>query len=149
MDNWVGTTVKINPKLLESARGLRLGIVPSRQGKSDKIYKHETKNLIICPVPYDESFMEIFYEGWGIVKQLILAHGDLPKEINLPLSLDRLVCKQLVDRAKYPVLDVIEFIKTMGQPHLIDVEDVNINITSSSDKDTKINRIVAPISKKV
>lgn len=58
MDNWVGTTVKINPSQLESARGLRLGIVPCKQGKSDKIRKHETKNLVICPVPYDGSFME-------------------------------------------------------------------------------------------
>lgn len=29
MDNWVGTTVKINPSQLESARGLRLGIKPN------------------------------------------------------------------------------------------------------------------------
>lgn len=147
LDKWVGTTVKINPKLLESARGLRLGIVPSRQGKNDKIYKHETKNLIICPVPYDESFMEIFYEGWGIVKQFILAHGEMPKEINLPSSLDRMVCKHLVDRAKYNALDVIEYLKTMGQPHLMEVEDKNIQLTSNSPMVSKINRIVAPMSK--
>lgn len=146
LDKWVGTTVKINPKQLESAKGLRLGIVPSRQGKSDKIYKHETKNLIICPVPYDESFMEIFYEGWGIVKQFILAHGDMPKEINLSSSLDRMICKHLVDRKKYPVFDVIEYLKTMGQPHLIEVENTSINITSDSAEATHINRIVAPIS---
>ncbi|WP_088834795.1 hypothetical protein [Paenibacillus tyrfis] len=36
-DQWVGTTVKINQKDLEHARGLRLGIVPLRQGKKDKI----------------------------------------------------------------------------------------------------------------
>ena len=77
VDKWVGTTVKINPKQLEGARGLRLGIVPSAQGKSDKIYQHETKNLIVCPVPYDESFMEIFYEGWNIVKQFINANGNV------------------------------------------------------------------------
>ena len=146
LDKWVGTTVKINPKLLESAHGLRLGIVPSRQGKNDKIYKHETKNLIICPVPYDESFMEIFYEGWGIVKQFILARGEMPKEINLSSSLDRMICKHLVDRRKYPVFDVIEYLKTMGQPHLMEVENTNINIMSNSSEVTRINRIVAPIS---
>jgi len=146
LDKWVGTTVKINPKQLESAKGLRLGIVPSRQGKNDKIYKHETKNLVICPVPYDKSFMEIFYEGWDIVRQFIIAKGNMPTEINLSSSLDRTVCKHLVDRKKYPVLDVIEYLKTMSQPHLMTVENTNAAIISSSDKEMKINRIVAPIS---
>ena len=117
IDKWVGTTVKINPKQLESARGLRLGIVPCRQGKNDKIYKHETKNLIVCPVPYDQSFMEIFYEGWIIIKKFILARGNMPKEIDLPSGLDRLVCKELVARKKFPILDVLEVLKNMGQPH--------------------------------
>lgn len=146
MDNWVGTTVKINPSQLESARGLRLGIVPCRQGKSDKIVKHDTKNLVICPVPYDGSFMEIFYEGWGIVKQFINAHGEMPSEMNLPNPLDRLVCKELVNRRKFPVLDVIEVLKGMGQPHLLSVENSDTKITSLSNEETKVNRIVTPVS---
>ncbi len=145
-DKWVGTTVKINPKQLESARGLRLGVVPSAQGKSDKIYKHETKNLIICPVPYDHSFMEIFYEGWNIVKQFILAHGSMPKEINLSSGLDRLVCKELVDRAKFPILDVIEVLKTMGQPHLLNVEKTTADIETDTSHAISINNIIAPLS---
>ena len=146
-DKWVGTTVKINPSQLESARGLRLGIVPSRQGKSDKIIQHETKNLIICPVPYDYSFMEIFYEGWDIVKQFINAKSEMPKEINLPGSLDRTVCKHLVDRKNYNVLDVIEYLKSMAQPHLLDVANESANIDSTvTDKKISVNRIVAPIS---
>lgn len=145
-DKWVGTTVKINPKQLESARGLRLGIIPENSGKSDKVYKHETKNLIICPVPYDKSFMEIFYEGWMIVKQFILAHGNMPKEILLSSSLDRVICKELVARRKFPVLEVIEFLKTMGQPHLMEVENGMSEIQSADDK-LMINKIVSPIAK--
>lgn len=145
MDNWVGTTVKINPSQLESAKGLRLGIVPCRQGKNDKIIKHETKNLIICPVPYDRSFMEIFLEGWNIVKQFILARGEMPKEINLPLSLDRLVCKELVSRRKFPVMEVVDVLKDMGQPHLMTVENKETSIETNAD-DVKINRIVTPTS---
>ena len=145
MDNWVGTTVKINPAQLESAKGLRLGIVPCKQGKSDKIQKHETKNLIICPIPYDKSFMEIFYEGWNIVKQFILSHGQMPKEINLASGLDRLVCKELVSRRSYPVLEVIEVLKTMGQPHLMNVENKQTNV-ESEDNHLKINRIITPVS---
>lgn len=145
LDKWVGTSVKINPLQLEGSRGLRLGIVPSRQGKNDKIYKHDTKNLIICPVPYDQSFMEIFYEGWNIVKQFILAHGEMPKEINLSSGLDRLVCKELVSRKKFPVLGVIEVLETMGQPHLMTTQDGTVNIASNN-SDIKINKIIAPIS---
>ena len=143
---WVGTTVKINPKQLEGARGLRLGIVPARQGKSDKIQKVDTKNLIVCPVPYDQSFMEIFYEGWNIVKKFIAARGDMPKEIELPVSLDRTICKYLVDRKDFPVLEVIETLKNLAQPHLMDVENSSAIITSAVDEEIKINRIIAPVS---
>ena len=146
MDNWVGTTVKINASQLESARGLRLGIVPCRQGKNDKITKLETKNLIICPVPYDKSFMEIFLEGWNIVKQFILAHGEMPTEVNLPSSLDRLVCKELVSRYKFPILEVVEVLKGMGQPHLMSVENRETTIETNDDNNIKINRIVTPVS---
>lgn len=144
-DKWIGTSVKINPSQLEYSRGLRLGIVPSKQGKSDKIYHHDTKNLIICPVPYDQSFMEIFYEGWHIVKQFILSHGDMPKEINLSSGLDRLVCKQLVEKKKFPVLDVVDVLKDMGQPHLMNVENTKAVISTDNSK-IKINTIVAPIT---
>lgn len=146
IDKWVGTTVKINPKQIESARGLRLGIVPSGQGKSDKIYKHETKNLIVCPVPYDQSFMEIFYEGWHIVKEFINARGKMPKEIDLSSGLDRLVCKKLVEKSRFPVLDVVESIKHLSQPHLLLVENNDTTILSSSNKEMKLNRIVTPVS---
>lgn len=146
VDNWVGTTVKINASQLEFARGLRLGIVPCRQGKNDKIIKHETKNLIICPVPYDKSFMEIFLEGWNIVKQFILAHGEMPTEVNLPSSLDRLVCKELVSRCKFPILEVVEVLKGMGQPHLMSVENRETTIEMNDDNNIKINRIVTPVS---
>ena len=122
-----------------------MGIVPCKQGRKDKIQKHETKNLIICPVPYDQSFMETFYEGWNIVKQFILAHGEMPKEINLSSGLDRLVCKELVSRKKFPILEVIEVLKTMGQPHLMMVENKQTQIYSD-DENLKINRIITPVS---
>lgn len=62
-DKWVGTTVKINPDHLEAAQGLRIGIVPAQQGRSDRIRRDEGRNLIICPLPYDGAFVETFYRG--------------------------------------------------------------------------------------
>jgi hypothetical protein len=64
---WVGTSVKINPSHLEGAAGLRIGIVPTKQGKSDKVRIDDGKRLIICPLHHDADFMQIFYEAWRIV----------------------------------------------------------------------------------
>jgi len=64
-DRWLGTSLKINPTQLEGARGLRIGIVPAMQGKSDKVYLDDKKNIMVCPIPYDGSFMELFYTSWG------------------------------------------------------------------------------------
>lgn len=83
-DHWVGTTVKINRSHLEAARGLRVAIVPSRSGASDAIKKDEQKNLIVCPMPHDGSFMQIFYEGWRIVQVLCNNNFTTPKEVDLP-----------------------------------------------------------------
>jgi len=44
---------------------LRIGIVPAMQGKSDKVYLDDKKNIMVCPIPYDGSFMELFYTSWG------------------------------------------------------------------------------------
>lgn len=72
----------------------------------------------------------------------------MPKEINLPSSLDRLVCKELVSRSKFPILDVIEVLKTISQPHLLKTENDNITISTNGNKDEiKVNNIVAPFSK--
>ncbi len=56
-DHWVGTSVKINPDRLEAAPGLRIALVPSAAGRADAIRHDEAKNLIVCPMPYDGSFM--------------------------------------------------------------------------------------------
>lgn len=70
----------------------------------------------------------------------------MPSEMNLPSSLDRLVCKELVARRKFPILGVIEVLKGMGQPHLMDIETKETTIESNDVSDLKINRIVTPVS---
>lgn len=145
-DKWIGTTVKINRKTIESARGLRLAITPSRQGISDKIEKNDIKNLIICPVPYDQSFMEIFYQGWVTVKQFLNAGAKLPSENLLPHGADRFVCKQLEDRSRFPVLQVIEALEVMKQPHLLKTETKKVNVQVEDGEEPKINTITAPVA---
>lgn len=144
-DRWVGTTVKINRDQLEGARGLRLAIVPCRHGKNDKIYLHDTKNLIVCPLPYEQSFVEIFYQGWNIVKLFLNSDAHLPKDSLLPRGADRFVCKELEIRRIYPVMDVIEAFDILKQPELIVVDESKVTLHSTLDE-TKIRKIIAPMS---
>lgn len=145
-DKWVGTTVKINPRHLEAARGLRLAIVPARQGKSDKIYVNDMKNLVICPVPYDESFMEIFYQGWLIVKYFLNCDADIPPENLLPHGVDRYMCKFLNERKKYTVMEVIKALDIIRQPHLLTSDEKEVEISLSHPDNIQLNSILAPIS---
>ena len=146
-DKWVGTTVKINPLQLEAAKGLRLAIVPSKQGKSDKIYKHETKNLIVCPLPYDQSFMEVFLQGWRVIKYFLNSDAKMPKEINLPRSAERFVCKDLEDRRNFPVVGVIEAFEIVKQPDLLTVDQSKVSLLTTMEE-THIKQIIAPMSVK-
>lgn len=147
-DKWVGTTVKINPAQLEAAKGLRMAIVPSKQGKKDGIYLHETKNLIVCPLPYDHSFTEIFYRAWLIVKYFLNCGATMPKEVLLPMGADRFVCKFLVERKDYPVLDVLEAMDIVKQPGLLTTEEKEAHLIVDTNQ-TALNTIVAPTSIKL
>jgi hypothetical protein len=118
-DKWVGTTVKINPRQLEGARGLRIGIVPSSQGRSDAIKFDAPKNLIVCPIPYDQSFMEVFYRAWEVVSAFLAAHARMPKEVALPSPAQREVARYLVARRDFPTIDVIDALEALSQPKLL------------------------------
>ncbi len=124
-DRWVGTTVKINPSMLEGAAGLRLGIVPSTQGRYDGISFDVQRNLVVCPVPYDASFMEVFYVSWSIVMQFLGADASMPRESHLPIPFHRQVASELVSRRNFPVVEVIDALRPIAQPHLL----YNANVT--------------------
>jgi hypothetical protein len=143
-DRWIGTTVKINPKDLEPARGLRLGIVPSRQGRSDKITHDYQKNLVICPIPHDGAFMEVFYQGWGIVQQFIAADAQVPKEVALPRPPERQVAKYLADRRKFPVLDVIHALIPLSQPELLETTTQQVQVVPTREEPGKLGAVIAP-----
>lgn len=127
LDNWVGTTVKINPKQLEAANGLRVGIVPVRAGQSDLVRKDDSKNLIICPLHHDYSFMQSFYEAWRTVQAFISADAQIPKEVVLPDPVQREVCRILAERREFSVLEVIEAIEAFGQRNLVQSTVVEVD----------------------
>ena len=147
-DRWVGTTVKINRSHLEGAQGLRIGIVPSEHGRRDKIIFDKNSNLVICPLPYDKSFMEIFYNAWLIVKTFISADAKVPSSQYLPTGSHRYVAKLLEDRREFPVIDVIDVLKSIAQPNLL-AETTSIPININYDANDKIKNIIAPKAREI
>lgn len=108
----------MNKPDFEGAAGLRIGIYPeTRAGEGPT--NDETNNLILCPLPYDNSFMELFHSAFFTLKQLLLADAKLPKPVNLPNSADRFVAQQFEDRRMFAVLDIIEAMYPLGQLDLV------------------------------
>lgn len=147
---WVGASVKINPSQLEGAAGLRVGIVPTKQGRSDKIRIDEMKGLVVCPLHHDADFMQTFYEGWRVVQAFISADALVPKEVVLPRPVDREICRMLSERREYAAVDVIEALKTFSQPELLKTEREEVSIESvrigTGASAATTSTIVAPIS---
>jgi hypothetical protein len=133
-DYWVGTTVKINPSQLQGARGLRVGIVPANQGKSDKIRRDESKNLVICPLPYDGGFVETFYKAWEVVTTFLDADCQMPREVALPRPAARTVARYLADRRAFPVLDVVEALDSLAQPELLRTQTAAADLVRAGGK---------------
>lgn len=146
-DRWVGTSVKINASQLEGATGIRVGIVPSRQGKSDRITFDIAKNLVICPLPYDAAFMEVFYSAWVIVQQFIAADAQIPKEASLPSTSQRMVAKLLAERRTFPIVDVIEALGPIAQPELLMTSSTSRPVEPSRDEIAMVETLIAPISR--
>jgi hypothetical protein len=145
-DRWVGTSVKINPAALEGAPGLRIGIVPTRAGRSDAVRRDDARNLVICPLHHDGDFMEVFYVGWRIVQAFILADAQIPKEVVLPRPAEREVAKILAERRDFPILDVIEAIAAFGQPELLVTDDKQVGLQELRGE-AATEMMVAPLSR--
>jgi hypothetical protein len=145
-DRWVGTSVKINPKHLEAANGLRIGIVPAQEGRTDRITRDESRNLIICPLPYDGSFMETFYNAWGIVQQFLFADARLPKPVALPIPNHRRVAKELESRRDFLIMDVYHALEPLAQPYLLQNQTDNKVYIITRRDESVTQTMIAPIS---
>ncbi|MGH8571061.1 MAG: hypothetical protein ACREX8_00595, partial [Gammaproteobacteria bacterium] len=143
-DKWVGTTVKINPDALQGARGLRVGVVPVRAGDTDRPFKDERRNLVVCPLLHDGSFMEVFYAGWIICQQFIAADAQAPKEAALPRPPDREVARQLAVRREFPVLDIIEALAPLAQPELLETGSKEAELILTRGETTTAGAVIAP-----
>jgi hypothetical protein len=127
-EQWVGTTLKVNREDLKAAPGLRVGIFPSKTKEGPK--KDESKNLIMCPLPYRSDFMVLFGASFQIAKQLMHAKGTMPKAPALVYEDDLTVAEWLSVRRNYSVMTILEALHPLMQPGLI--------------KDEKSSESVAP-----
>lgn len=145
---WVGTTVKINPSHLEGAAGLRVGIIPTKQGVSDRVRMDDQRGLVICPLHHDADFMQAFYEGWRIVQAFLASDAKLPAERRLPRPVDREICRMLEERREYPAVEVIEDLRIFGQPELL--KTVVGEVARQDLKgETDTSVLVAPLSRTI
>jgi hypothetical protein len=129
-DHWVGTSVKINPGHLEGAAGLRVGIIPTQATQSDAIRRDDQRNLIICPLPHDYSFMQVFYEGLRIVQALCSTDFEMPTESLLMSPVHREVARVWAERRTRPVVDVMDALQAFAQPGLLVTQDEQVTSVS-------------------
>ncbi|WP_226356540.1 hypothetical protein [Pseudonocardia sp. ICBG601] len=119
-EHWVGTTIKIQPRRLETAEGLRIAIVPAQGEKSDAVRLDEGKGLVICPIPHDYSFMQTFHEGMRIVQVLMVDDFSPPEAKNLPNPQHREVGRAWAERRDLTVEDALDSMVVFAQPHLLE-----------------------------
>lgn len=125
-DHWVGTSIKVRPGRLEAAAGLRIAVVPAGSVKSDRVVLDEQKQLVVCPVPHDYSFMQTFHEGMRIVQVLCDNDFTAPKKLDLPNPIHREVANVWVERRDFKVEEVLENLKKFAQPHLLETKTDSI-----------------------
>jgi hypothetical protein len=145
-DRWVGTTVKINRADLQGGSGLRVAVVPANEGRSDKIYKDDQRNLVVCPLPYDGGFVETFYKAWEVVTQFLAADAQVPKEVALSRPPARTVARYLADRREFPVVDVIDALLPLSQPELLVTapSTADIILSGGNSQTVETTSILAP-----
>jgi len=147
-DKWIGTTLKINRNDLEGAKGLRLGIVPAQQGESDDVVRNDARNLVVCPLPYDHSFMQVFYQAWEVVVQFLEADARVPKPVSLPRPPSRQAAQLLEDRREFAVVDVIEALSPLAQPELLRTEESQASVKETRKaQTTTTSALLAPIAR--
>jgi hypothetical protein len=90
--------------------------------------------------------MQTFYEGWRIVQAFIVSDATVPKEVLLPRPAHREVARILVERRDYPVIDVVEAIKSFGQPELLATEAKEVGTTTLAGQ-ANTDLVIAPLSR--
>jgi hypothetical protein len=93
--------------------------------------------------------MEIFYEGWRVVRAVLDADVRLPPEAVLPRPAEREVARMVVDRREFSVLDVINALTVFAQPKLLDTEESDAAVSIARDAESQTSAVVAPLPRTI
>jgi hypothetical protein len=146
VDRWVATSVSLSWPELRAAQGPRIAIMPCADGDSDLVRLDEQRDIAICPVPQDGSFLRIFHHGWRIVQALCARGFELPGPDYLPNPLHREVARIYVERREFPVADVIEAMQKFAQPELLTTScEVVPDVPFASTAAPAMSTIITPI----
>lgn len=148
-DMWVAASVKINPFALRYARGLAIGIVPSKWGRNN-LCKVQN-GMVICPLLYENSFMQFFYSAWRCVRYFIRHDAKIPHEKFLSGIEELRVAEYLEKKREVPVLELVDNdLRKLAHPTLLLVDRKPIVTTdlynNISDMDNANSTIILPDS---
>jgi hypothetical protein len=145
-EHWVGTTIKIAPRRLEAAAGLRIAIVPAGSQRSDSVVLDDQKQLVVCPIPHDYSFMQTFHEGMRIMQVLCANDFNAAKPPELPNPQHREVARAYAERRDFTVLEVLDAMGLFAQPHLLQASEEQLPSNSfDSLTNATTNTMIGPI----
>jgi len=146
LDRWVGASVDTGLSQLNAAKSPHIAIIPSIKGRSDVVRRGEQKNLVICPVPRDGSFVQIFHAGWRIVQALCAGDFKMPGAGDIPSPLHREVARIYAERREFPIVDVVEAIRKFAQPELLTTSTETVpNVPFATTAAAATSTIISPI----
>jgi hypothetical protein len=124
--------------------------VPSRPGESDAIKLDEQHNTVVCPVPHDGGFMQIFRDGWRIVQTLCARNFEMPDSADTPNPLHREVARIFAERRDFPITDVVEATRKFAQPELLTTTiEMVPNVPFGTTAAAATSTVITPIARTV
>jgi hypothetical protein len=147
-DKWVGASLSIGQALLASSKEPRIVVIPSSAGCSDTVRRDEQKNIVICPIPRDGSFMHIFYEGWKIVQALCARNFEIPASSDILNPLHREVARVYAERREFPILEVVEATRKFSQPELLTTSTETVsNVRFGTTAISATSIVITPVAR--
>ena len=147
-DQWVGAGIHVSPPPLRAAKAPRIAIVPNMTGHSDAIRLDEQKNTVICPLPHDGSFIQIFHEGWQIAQSLCASDFAMPSPYDIPSPVHREVARIFAERREFPIMEVIQATRKFAQPGLLTSStEVVTNVPFGTTAPPATSTMITPIAR--
>jgi hypothetical protein len=147
LDRWVSASLIISQALLAGSKEPRIVVIPSMAGRSDAVRRDEQKNIVICPIPRDGSFMRIFYDGWKIVQALCAMNFEIPVSDDIPNPLHREVARIYAERREFPIMEVVEATRKFAQPELLTTSTETVsNVQFETTAVSATSTIITPIA---